>query len=138
MFLKIIVHYAPRTQNVSFSASVSFGAEHSEAAKTRTRGNVTLCVRGSIYYFLSEGRKMNFRVPYRSHEILNVLHCFTLCISRPLYGPQKFILRPEDNNSTLYTKDAKCIILGECDLWGRAERGRQRSHSEECYRLRPW
>ena len=46
--------------------------------------------------FLSEGRKMNFRVPYGSREIINVLHCFTLCISRPLYGPQKFILRPED------------------------------------------
>ena len=51
--------------------------------------------------FLSEGRKMNFRVPYGSREILNVLHCFTLCISRPLYGPQKFILRPEDKNSIL-------------------------------------
>ena len=46
--------------------------------------------------FLSEGRKMNFRVPYRSREILNVLHCFTLCISRPLYAPQKFIFWPED------------------------------------------
>ena len=49
-----------------------------------------------ILFFLSEVRKMNFRVPYRSREILNVSHCFTLCISRPLCGPQKFILRPED------------------------------------------
>ena len=57
-----------------------------------------------IIYYLSEGRKMNFRVPYGSREILNVLHypkcitlhCFTLSISRPLYGPRKVILRSED------------------------------------------
>ena len=44
---------------------------------------------------------MNFRVPYGSREILNVLHCFTLCISRPLYGPQKFILRSEDKKNII-------------------------------------
>ena len=53
-------------------------------------------------------------------------------------GSESRTIGPLGKNSTLYTKDAKCIILGECDLWGRAERGRQRSHSEECYRLRPW
>ena len=50
--------------------------------------------------FLSEYHKMNFCVPYGSREILNVLHCFILSISRPLYGPQKVILRPENKNST--------------------------------------
>ena len=63
-----------------------------------TRGNVTACVRGRIYNFFFEGRKMSFRGPYRGHKILNVF-CglgLTFSISRPLYGPQKFILRPED------------------------------------------
>ena len=55
--------YAPRTQSVSFSASASFGAERSEAAKTRTRGNVTLCVRGSIYYFFVRRPQNEFSRP---------------------------------------------------------------------------
>ena len=43
--------------------------------------------------FLSEDRKMNFRVPYGIREILNVLHCFTVSILRPLYRLRKVILR---------------------------------------------
>ena len=86
--------------------------------------------------FLSSGRKMTFRGPYRGREILNVKQCNTFRISRLPYGTRKFILRPPYKNSTLYTKDAKCIILGECDLWGRAERSRQRSHLKECYRCK--
>ena len=41
---------------------------------------------------------MSFRGPYRGHKILNVFCGLGLkfSISRPVYGPQKFILRPED------------------------------------------
>ena len=42
-----IEHYAPRTQ-----------VYHSRRHATRTRGNVTLCVRGSMYYFFV-GRPQN-------------------------------------------------------------------------------
>ena len=61
--LEEIVHYAPRTQSVSFSASASFGTERSEAAKTRTWGNVTLCVRDSIYYFFVRRPQNEFSRP---------------------------------------------------------------------------
>ena len=81
---------------------MTFGSERSEAAKGRTRGNVTACVRGSIYNFFFEGRKMSFCGPYRGHKILNVFCGLGLIfsISRPLYGLQKFILRPEDKKET--------------------------------------
>ena len=51
----------------------------------------SICVHGRTYYFLSEGRKINFRVPYSSREILNILHCLTFGISGPLYEMQKYI-----------------------------------------------
>ena len=86
--------------------------------------------------FLFEGRKMSISRPYRGHKIRNVF-CglgLTFSISRPIYGPQKFILRPEDKNSTLYTKDAKCIILAECDLRSEAAKGDTRRDVTDCVR----
>ena len=58
-------------QNLSFSASESFGAERSEAAKV-ARARMIQYASVVVYtIFLSEGRKMNFRVLYGSCKILN-------------------------------------------------------------------
>ena len=56
-------------------------------------GNERLSI---IQYFLSESRKMNFRVLYRGREILNVRQCNTFNVSRPPYNTRKFILRLSD------------------------------------------
>ena len=70
----------------------SLEASLRSAPKIALAKNDTFCVRGSIYYFFA---------PQNSKCIL--WPRFTSSISRTLYGPQKFILRPED----------KKIIFGE-------------------------
>ena len=90
--------------------------------------------------FLFEGRKMNFRVPYGSREILNVF-CglgLTFSISRPLYGPQKFILRPEDKKIIYTTTDAICNIPSSATFGGFAPLGPKGRTRQEWYILRPW
>ena len=85
-----IVHYAPKTQSVSFPVSMSFWAERSEAAKV-TRARIIQNASVIVYtIFVSEGRKITFCILYGSREILNVLYCFTLSISRPLCREKSF------------------------------------------------
>ena len=99
---KRIVYYAPRTQNVSFLASASFGVELSEAAKI-ARARMIQCASVVVYtIFLPQGRKINFCVPYGSCEMLNELYCLTLSILRPLHRPQKVILRPKEKKKQIY------------------------------------
>ena len=86
LFCNLIVYYSPRTQNVSFSASASFGTERSEVAKTRTRGMSHYASVVAYTIFLeSKYTKIlkiwNRKTLFLENVRMDVSACARLCVS---------------------------------------------------------
>ena len=95
---------------------------------------------GQKIFFLSSGREMNFRVPYRGHEILNVRPRprNTFSISWPLYGSRKFISRPSDKK-TVYVPRARNVSFSRVrPLAASLTLGPKGHTRREWYISRPW
>ena len=113
----------PEREYSESGASLAAARHSFIVAEAQGRGNLhvsrCLCLMRMLVYIEGEiftiSNKNEFLCPIWKSRNTKCIHCFTLDILRPLYGPWKVILRPVDKNSTLCSKDTKCIILGECE-----------------------